>query len=566
MQIDLNTVPFSRYGSYLAFSMLPETESRPAGLYLRSLHGEAQVREVARLEVIKDGVSLPFQPQASASVLRLEAEGGRVELCFAGDRSIHLRGRGAGLRLTFTPGAFDCAFPAHGRDWQVTTFASAINLNLSAQASEWRVDAPFHGARAEHLQAELQPDWLSHTCEGWISEFNSVYQPPEKTNPFEYDAAQLELEFKTWLERTPSLPRQYDAARELAAYINWASVVAPNGILMRPTMFMSKNRMANVWSWDHCFNAMALAYHQPDLAWDQFMTLFDQQDEFGALPDSVNDLRRVWSFCKPPIHGWTLLHLMQQQPELAIHERLEEVYGPLSCWTEWWFRHRDYDNDGIPQYHHGNDSGWDNCTAFEGGLPLEAPDLSAFLVIQMEALSQVAAKLGRKAEANNWQRRSQALLEHMLSHFWRLNRFMVVQSGTHQESWTETLFNFLPLLLGRRLPLQVQQALVQAITMPGFLLTEYGLATESPRSKLYQPDGYWRGPIWAPPTLMMVEGLAAVGRDKLAKDLARQFCDMAAQSGMAENFDALTGAGLRDRAYTWTSSVFLILGHEYLKD
>jgi hypothetical protein len=34
-------------------------------------------------------------------------------------------------------------------------------------------------------------------------------------------------------------------------------------------------------------------------------------------------------------------------------------------------------------------------------------------------------------------------------------------------------------------------------------------------------------------------------------------------SGMAENFDALTGAGLRDRAFTWTSSVFLILGHEY---
>jgi hypothetical protein len=28
---------------------------------------------------------------------------------------------------------------------------------------------------------------------------------------------------------------------------------------------------------------------------------------------------------------------------------------------------------------------------------------------------------------------------------------------------------------------------------------------------------------------------------------------------MAENFDALTGAGLRDRSMTWTASVLLLL-------
>jgi hypothetical protein len=27
---------------------------------------------------------------------------------------------------------------------------------------------------------------------------------------------------------------------------------------------------------------------------------------------------------------------------------------------------------------------------------------------------------------------------------------------------------------------------------------------------------------------------------------------------MAENFDALTGAGLRDRAFAWTSAVYLV--------
>jgi hypothetical protein len=64
----------------------------------------------------------------------------------------------------------------------------------------------------------------------------------------------------------------------------------------------------------------------------------------------------------------------------------------------------------------------------------------------------------------------------------------------------------------------------------------------------------------------MVEALASAGEKEWAKEISRRFCDMAVRSGMAENYDALTGEGLRDRAYTWTSSVFLILAHEFLRD
>jgi hypothetical protein len=63
--------------------------------------------------------------------------------------------------------------------------------------------------------------------------------------------------------------------------------------------------------------------------------------------------------------------------------------------------------------------------------------------------------------------------------------------------------------------------------------------------------------------MLLVEGVAAAGDSELASEVARRFCGMLNKSGMAENFDALTGQGLRDKAFTWTSSVFLILGHEY---
>ena len=143
---------------------------------------------------------------------------------------------------------------------------------------------------------------------------------------------------------------------------------------------------------------------------------------------------------------------------------------------------------------------------------------------------------------------------------------MALRSGDHLVADTESLLLYLPLLLGRRLPPAVRRELVNDLTRPGRFLTAFGLATESPNSPEYDPDGYWRGPIWAPSTLILVEGLAACGELDLARDIARRFCDMVERDGFAENFDALTGQGQRDRAYTWTASVFLILAHEYLME
>ncbi|MGB8454865.1 MAG: hypothetical protein WCD89_21365 [Anaerocolumna sp.] len=65
-------------------------------------------------------------------------------------------------------------------------------------------------------------------------------------------------------------------------------------------------------------------------------------------------------------------------------------------------------------------------------------------------------------------------------------------------------------------------------------------------------------------TVMTADGLISAEEKNLARDIAMKFCKIVKKTGMAENFNALTGEGLRDRAYTWTSSIFLILANEYL--
>ena len=96
----------------------------------------------------------------------------------------------------------------------------------------------------------------------------------------------------------------------------------------------------------------------------------------------------------------------------------------------------------------------------------------------------------------------------------------------------------------------------------GKFLTEHGLATEALHSPNYTADGYWLGPIWAPEMMIITAGLEASGEKAFADDLRLRFLRTVAQSGISENFDAVTGAGLRDPAYTWTSSVFLIFAHQ----
>lgn len=568
MDIDLLGVPFSRNGSYMAFSYLDESGGWPAGLYLRCVHGGAQSARqggrVALVQVVADGGVAPFQALATPSVLELHSARGSVSICIAEPFLLRIRGEGLGLRLTFDSSQGDYAVPCADMRWQVNCPAFLLQYMATPLAGRWQATAPWNGTGASQVVLELQPHSGGGVCEGALEEICAAWRMRAYDEPFEECRTLVENDFQDWLEKTPLLPEEYTEARWLAAYINWSSVVEPVGHYIRQSMLMSKNWMTNVWSWDHCFNAMALIQTRPAMAWDQFMTIFDQQDELGGLPDYYNDRGLLWNFVKPPIHGWTLAWMMQRS-QFIRGDQVRQIYGPLARWSEWWFSYRDDDQDGVPQYHHGNDSGWDNATPFLAGVPLESPDLCAYLAMQMETLAMLALLLNSHEEAESWQRRSEEMVQKMLAHFWQGDHFVAMRSGDHLVGDTESLFLFLPLILGKRLPASVRRDLVAGLTRPGRFITPYGLATESPSSPYYQADGYWRGPIWAPSTMILVDGLRACGEKDLARDLARKFCDLCAANGFAENFDALSGAALRDRAYTWTASVFLTLGSGYIE-
>lgn len=129
----------------------------------------------------------------------------------------------------------------------------------------------------------------------------------------------------------------------------------------------------------------------------------------------MNDNNCNWGFLKPPIHGWMLDNLMKKG--VISKNKLREIYPKLVKWTEYWFTYIDDDKNGFCQYYHGNDSGRDNASVFDLGFSVESPDLSAFLILQMEILGNVAEKFGKEQEAATWRFGSEKLTKDMIAYF-----------------------------------------------------------------------------------------------------------------------------------------------------
>jgi len=148
----------------------------------------------------------------------------------------------------------------------------------------------------------------------------------------------------------------------------------------------------------------------------------------------------------------------------------------------------------------------------------------------------------------------------MIDSFWTSEGFVARSARTGEEITSQSLLTTMPIVLGNLLPQHVISHLEKQIADH---LTDFGLATEHPDSPKYEADGYWRGPIWAPSTYLVIHGLRDAGVHWLADAIGERFRRLCERSGFPENFDAISGEALRDRAYTWTASCYLLLAEEY---
>ena len=184
--------------------------------------------------------------------------------------TVRLRGRGLQLRVTeaagvLTPfsggylfvdpvdGAFVLTSYETGRRYRVTDASSGSLAIIGAEALG-RAD------RADPARRVDGSDWEARS-----SRPTAGTAQPCRVGPSTNCVDGAEPTSRTTSTRSRPAHRRTPAAA-LAAYTLWSATVAPEGMITRESVLMSKHWMDKVWSWDHCFNALALAPGLPDLA------------------------------------------------------------------------------------------------------------------------------------------------------------------------------------------------------------------------------------------------------------------------------------------------------------
>lgn len=568
LSFDISKMPFSSYGSFIGISAKNNED-----VFIHSARRPFGEDKVFCMTFWENDIQIKPQIKFYPNYLRFSYNKSTLLVYINGENSLIMYNEGLDIKLCLVefpskngdvPEVYPLAYGTKISENHLKIIS--VNTRYCIGIHLFKGEAKFDGPLKNNDRGELIDNQSIVRIKG--DAFCEIDIEPHERHISTYIKPDIESDLKkilahweTFRVMKPQVPQIYEQSSLRSWFNLWSSTVPACGNYKTPAIVMSMEFMSSVWSWDHCFNALALAHSDINSALEQFFIPFECQASNGALPDYVNpDLEIVWGVTKPPIHGWCFSKLMKMANlDKSI---LQKAYHHLKLWTEWWMNYNDSDLDGVPDYPMGCDSGWDNSSVFDLGYYVESPDLSAFLIIQMNTLADIAFLLDLDSEAIEWKHKSENLFSLMEEHCWSGDCYVAKISHTHSYDKNPTsLITIMPLILGKLLPVEKRECLIQRLKL--MFLTNFGIATEYYDGPYYKPDNYWRGSIWAPTTYLLIDGLMNAEEKELAFDIAHRFCDTIAftAQGDYENFDALTGKGLRACGYTWTSSVNILLQH-----
>lgn len=534
--MDSKKIPFSLHKSYYV-AMSDETDR----LYIKTLRSGVKEQKIMYIST-KLSKSMT---RLTEGAIELEGDSDDIKLTFVNSKEMCYCYRGS-IQMDLIQASQIIKI----KNDHYKAYFGPQNVVVHFYGKPSKVEMDWDGDNATHIQLTYKSD---HYEEGRIIfEEEGISPNTDEIKDFATAEKDNRESFELFMAQTPDIKNGYYRTYRLAKYILWSSLVEKKGLFKRDAVLVSKNWMSRIWSWDNAFHALGLLSSDIDMAWDQIMLPFELQSIEGSLPDSFTDNYSSWYSTKPPIYGWIMEYLLKR--EVLSNEKLNEIFHPLCALTDWWLDYRDSDMNGIPEYYNGNDSGWDNSTAFYYGVPIESPDLIAYLILQCDVISKVGKIIGK--DTSKYQSRQSELLRVILNDFWFEDHFRIKCLRDNKYHSSESLLMFLPLILKKRLPQNIRLTLISRLK--GFC-GNYGLASEHPESVLYKEDSYWRGPIWSPPMLMLLDVLKE--EDNLFyEELKKGYLKAIDNIGyFPENLGFLSGEPYRDPTINWTAATFITL-------
>ena len=333
------------------------------------------------------------------------------------------------------------------------------------------------------------------------------------------------------------------------------------------------------WAWDCWRFSAAMAHFFPSLAKDNIRVMFDYQQADGMVIDCIytdpkeNNARDS----KPPLACWAVDEIWKATADTAF---VREMYPKLLAYYKWWYKKRDHDGNGICEFGSTDgtleaaawESGMDNAIRFDGARMLkngenawsinqESVDLNGYLAYEYTILKKFSKILNEKFEEPDMRGRIADYFFDTKNGYFFDRR--LTDGSFVREPGCE---GYLP--FWTKIATQQQWKMAKKTLEDKTKFSTYipfpTIAADNPK---YDPNGYWRGPIWLDQTYYAIEGFRNYGEHAKADMYTRQVFDrlegLTADAPIYENYDTFTGKGLQASHFSWSAAHLLMLYRSY---
>ena len=342
------------------------------------------------------------------------------------------------------------------------------------------------------------------------------------------------------------------------------------------------NYFIGCWAWDCWRFSAAMASFFPELAKDNIRVMFDYQQPDGMIIDCIypdaseNNARDS----KPPLAAWAVNEVYEHTHDLGF---VREMYPKLLKYHKWWYEKRDHDQNHICEFGSVDgtleaaawESGMDNAIRFDGTKMLqngkdawstdqESVDLNAYLSLEYTLLKKFAGLLGEPFDLPDYRGLVADYFFDKKDGFF-YDRRLDEGRDFVREAGCEGYIPFWANIASKQQFAKARKLLDNKKKFSTYIPFPT-IAADNPK---YNPNGYWRGPIWLDQTYYGIKGYRNYGEHKKADAYTDQVFHniqgLTAGAPIFENYDTHTGKPLQASHFSWSAACLLMLYNDYGK-
>lgn len=361
------------------------------------------------------------------------------------------------------------------------------------------------------------------------------------------------------------------------------------------------------WMWDSCFHAIILSHFNTDDAKKELLSLVSRQFENGLIPhmlywERTNVMNIDWgregtsSITQPPIIAHAVWKIFKKDNDVKF---LKKIYPHLYRYYHHLLTERDPRQNHLVGIINPDESGEDNSPRFDIplGLPsahtiedgakkrralfeknklcnFDAPDcmknffwikdvpFNTLLIENLRVLCDIAETLGNKNDKKYFREQEIFVTEAMRKHMKEDCFYWSVYGEDYKKIRIKT-WSILAPLYAKLLTQEEAEILVENYLFnPNEFLTSFSVPTVSKSESSYDPEGFWRGPVWISINWIIYHGLSRYGFIDAAEKIKESSMALIEKSGFREHFNPETGGGLGAKDFTWGALIVDMIDDE----